>query len=119
MNYRASLRQRFVDPLFEEFSVHPLGLGGIDVITSYSIHYTKLYETVNLVLAVVLLGFPLALVFAWIFDISPEGIVRTEPLSPADHPNPEQYRAIAVLPFADMSENKDQSWFAEGIAEVV
>jgi len=73
--------------------------------------------TVNLVLAVVLLGFPLALVFAWIFDISPEGIVRTEPLSPADHPNPEQYRAIAVLPFADMSENKDQSWFAEGIAE--
>ena len=127
--------------------------------------------TVNLVLALVLLGFPLALVFAWIFDFSPQGIVRTEPLSLADHPhrlniaaivefvliaalvavvgglyvdrlslqkrlaesesavqgspvtdqpavpNQEQYRAIAVLPFADMSENKDQAWFAEGIAE--
>jgi len=127
--------------------------------------------TVNVVLAVVLLGFPLALVFAWIFDISPEGIVRTEPLDPEDHPHrlniaaivefvlivalvavvgglyvdrlslqkelaeaksavpgspgtgqpgvphPEQYRSIAVLPFADMSENKDQDWFAEGIAE--
>jgi TolB-like protein len=32
-------------------------------------------------------------------------------------PNPEQYRAIAVLPFADMSEAGDQGWFAEGIAE--
>jgi TolB-like protein/Flp pilus assembly protein TadD len=121
--------------------------------------------TVNLVLALVLLGFPLAIVFAWIFDISAQGIVRTEPISPrARHrfsfvsiaefvlicvlvvtvgylyvdrlslqkgliepeiarqdtpevPNPEQYRAIAVLPFADMSESGDQAWFAEGIAE--
>jgi TolB-like protein len=32
-------------------------------------------------------------------------------------PNPEHYRAIAVLPFADMSEAGDQQWFAEGIAE--
>jgi TolB-like protein/Flp pilus assembly protein TadD len=121
--------------------------------------------TVNLVLALVLLGFPIAIVFAWIFDISTQGIVRTEPMSPEAHhrfslvsitefvvicllvatvgylyvdrlslqkrivepeladtgkftiPNPEQYRAIAVLPFADMSEARDQAWFAEGIAE--
>ena len=46
--------------------------------------------TVNVVLAVVLLGFPLALVFAWVFDFSPQGIVRTEPLSPAcQHSAPE------------------------------
>jgi TolB-like protein len=32
-------------------------------------------------------------------------------------PDPEQYRAIAVLPFEDMSEAGDQAWFAEGIAE--
>ena len=32
-------------------------------------------------------------------------------------PDPMQYRAIAVLPFADMSEAGDQAWFAEGIAE--
>src|SRR5210317_821279 len=41
--------------------------------------------TVNFVLAVVLLGFPLALIFAWIFDFSPQGIVRTEPLPPTSH----------------------------------
>ena len=126
--------------------------------------------TVNLVLALVLLGFPLALVFAWIFDLTPQGVVRTQPVSSETHhrfssvsiaefflicilvatvgylyvdrlslqkrlvepepavrqepgadqpaaPNPEQYRAIAVLPFADMSEARDQDWFAEGIAE--
>ncbi len=121
--------------------------------------------TVNLVLALVLLGFPLAIVFAWIFDFSAQGVVRTSPLSPGERhhfsitriaefvligvlvatvgylyvdrlslqkgmmkpesavqekaaaPNPEQYRAIAVLPFADMSEAGDQDWFAEGIAE--
>jgi TolB-like protein/Tfp pilus assembly protein PilF len=121
--------------------------------------------SVNVVLAVVLLCFPLALVFAWIFDISAQGIVRSEPISPGTHhrfsfvsvaefvlicvlvvtvgylyvdrlslqerlvgpeiaeqekpeiPNPEQYRAIAVLPFADMSEAGDQAWFAEGISE--
>ena len=38
--------------------------------------------TVNFVLALVLLGFPLAIVFAWIFDISSQGIVRTEPIPP-------------------------------------
>ncbi|MEJ2533784.1 MAG: hypothetical protein P8Y92_18595, partial [Halioglobus sp.] len=41
--------------------------------------------TVNLVLALVLLGFPLAIVFAWIFDISTQGIVRTEPIPPDAH----------------------------------
>ena len=41
--------------------------------------------TVNAVLAVVLLGFPLALVFAWIFDLNTQGIVRTEPLSQDAH----------------------------------
>ena len=35
---------------------------------------------VNVVLAVVLLCFPLAIVFAWIFDLNTQGIVRTEPI---------------------------------------
>jgi adenylate cyclase len=127
--------------------------------------------TVNFVLGLILLGFPIAIVFAWIFDFSAQGIVRTPPISPAAHhhrfsvvsiaefvlicvlvvtvgylyvdrlslqkrlaepdlaqsgkpgagqtatPRPEQYRAIAVLPFVDMSEAGDQAWFAEGIAE--
>jgi hypothetical protein len=38
--------------------------------------------TVNFVLALVLFGFPLAIVFAWIFDLNTQGIVRTQPISP-------------------------------------
>lgn len=41
--------------------------------------------TVNVVLAVVLLCFPLALVFAWVFDLNTQGIVRTPPISPEAH----------------------------------
>jgi len=53
--------------------------------------------TVNVVLAVVLLGFPLALVFAWIFDVSPQGIVRTEPLAPEDHSH--RFSVAAIFEF--------------------
>jgi TolB-like protein/Tfp pilus assembly protein PilF len=45
--------------------------------------------------------------------VEPEIAVQKTPAIP----NPDQYRAIAVLPFADMSEAGDQAWFAEGIAE--
>ena len=53
--------------------------------------------SVNVVLAVVLLCFPLALVFAWIFDLSPQGIVRTEPLSPMSHPR--RLKVTAIFEF--------------------
>ncbi|NIR45840.1 MAG: hypothetical protein GWN99_12885, partial [Gemmatimonadetes bacterium] len=33
----------------------------------------------TMVTAVVLLGFPIALVLAWAFETSPEGVKRTEP----------------------------------------
>jgi hypothetical protein len=41
--------------------------------------------TVNFVLALFLFGFPFVIVFAWIFDFSAEGVVRTPPLSPGEH----------------------------------
>src|SRR5437762_14373644 len=36
----------------------------------------------KLVIAVVLLGFPIALVVAWAFEMTPEGMKRTEDVSP-------------------------------------
>ena len=38
---------------------------------------------VRLVILVLALGFPIALVFAWAFDITPQGVVRTEDIAPA------------------------------------
>ena len=40
--------------------------------------------TVNLVLALVLFGFPLVIVFAWVFDFGAQGVVRTPPPSPEE-----------------------------------
>jgi len=37
--------------------------------------------TVSFVIALLLLGFPVAMFFAWVFDIGPQGIERTEPLA--------------------------------------
>src|SRR5210317_1791900 len=53
--------------------------------------------TVNLVLGLVLLGFPLAIVFAWIFDISGQGIIRTEPISTAVH---HRFSITSIVEFA-------------------
>jgi TolB-like protein/Tfp pilus assembly protein PilF len=109
----------------------------------------------KLVIAVVLLGFPIALVVAWAFEMTPEGMKRTEDVSPnekipqwsarkfaavivtvaviaagllcyqlirskaparATSAN-EQEKSIAVLPFVDMSQAKDQEYFCDGISE--
>jgi TolB-like protein/Tfp pilus assembly protein PilF len=97
---------------------------------------------------VVLLGFPLALVLAWIFDVTPEGVSVTDgarsyrllaalPLllamlavgwfarGPGDGDPPVAGapsvadRSIAVLAFADLSAEQDQEHFADGIAEEI
>jgi TolB-like protein/Flp pilus assembly protein TadD len=117
-------------------------------------------------LGFLIIGFPLALFFAWAFELTPQGIKkekdvdRTQSISPQtgrkldrtiiaflliavvyfawDNFNPAtstappatktaqpsastEYAAktIAVLPFADLSQAKDQEWFADGLAEEI
>ena len=117
---------------------------------------------VSFVIVVVLLGFPLALIFAWAFELTPEGIKRTqeieqhESITPLtsrklnlliigvlaaalvyvvvdsyvlqDAPGPGSPKSessdagaalvsIAVLPFVDMSQAKDQEYLTDGISE--
>ena len=67
---------------------------------------------------VVIAGFPVAAILAWMFDISPSGIRRDSPLS-AVETHDDKPLSVAVLPFADMSPNKDQGYFCEGIAEEI
>ena len=67
---------------------------------------------------VVILGFPVALVLSWIFDITPKGI-RRDSTSKAASNKRDEPPSIAVLPFADMSPNKDQGYFCEGVAEEI
>ena len=80
----------------------------------------------TLLIVLVLLGFPIALVLAWAFEVTPEGIRKDSAGQVAEEPEkdapPELDRAapsIAVLPFVDMSELGDQGYFCEGIAEEI
>lgn len=68
--------------------------------------------TITLTLALLVLGFPLALVLSWVFDIGPEGIERTPPVQ-RDPDN----LSIAVLPFPDLSAEQDQAHFCDGLTD--
>ena len=105
----------------------------------------------RLVIVLVLLGFPIALVLAWAFEMAPTGIRRTE-LEVADETAAPaaggkfvailtglaigaagllflQYlrpkapaaadKSIAVLPFENRSEEKENAYFADGIQDEI
>lgn len=71
--------------------------------------------TLTLVIVLTMLGLPLAAVLAWAFDITASGIERTAAM-PAAAAAPE-HLSIAVLPFPDMSAEKDQEYFCDGLTD--
>jgi len=66
---------------------------------------------------IVIIGFPVAAVLAWMFDIAPSGIRRdvSDSLSRDSDAPP----SVAVLPFVDMSQEQNQGYFCEGVAEEI
>lgn len=102
--------------------------------------------SLKLVIVVVALGFPVACVLAWAFDVTPRGLERTPaarerplpaeafapagpvaataapaaalpPAAPASPPA--KLDSVAILPFVDMSPERDQEYFCDGIAEEI
>jgi TolB-like protein len=111
---------------------------------------------VRLVIALVAIGFPIALVIAWAFEATPEGIKRTETAdampAPARHKKHAwiyivaigaaisvtlfflgrytagnktvstkdvSNKSVAVLPFENLSSDKDNAYFAQGIQDEI
>jgi adenylate cyclase len=80
----------------------------------------------TLLLVTAIAGFAVALVLAWAFEVTPEGLkrdLRGQPTIGVDNAAPtvneNVHRSVAVLPFADMSPARDQRYFCEGIAEEI
>ena len=110
---------------------------------------------IRLVIALIALGFPIALVIAWAFESTPEGIKRTE-AADAKHQHSKSRawiyvvviaaatslalfflgrysarrtsgsaasqmpeKSIAVLPFENLSEDKSNAFFADGIQDEI
>jgi adenylate cyclase len=93
-----------------------------------------------LIIALVVGAVPV-FVLAWIYDVTAHGVVRTPPTTPAASPEQSDTEAVAglvgtraalaadslsrpdasvaVLPFTDLSAERDQDWFCDGLAEEI
>jgi TolB-like protein len=109
---------------------------------------------VRLIVALIVIGFPITLIFAWAFEITPEGVKSTaeaDAMPPSARPSNRTWiyivvigaaislalfflgrytagnrttlsgdkKSIAVLPFASLSDNKNDAYFADGVQDQI
>src|SRR6202011_2302303 len=101
-------------------------------------------SAIRVVIALLLIGFPVALVLAWVFDMTPQGIKATPSVASGGHrrrnvimlaatgviisaaagffllPRAAAHKidkSIAVLPFENLSDEKENAYFADGIQD--
>jgi len=108
---------------------------------------------IRLIVLVIVLGFPIALALAWAFELTPEGLKRTEDVDPKhsrekprtwiyvaviggllsiglffvgrytavghSESNSGLAKSIAVLPFENLSNDKENSYFADGVQDQI
>ena len=108
---------------------------------------------IRLIVVLIIIGFPIALISAWAFEITPEGIKRTEEadaMPQSARPSNRTWiyivvvgaaislslfflgrytagnritsgdrKSIAVLPFASLSQDKNDAYFADGVQDQI
>ena len=112
----AELKRRSVYPVIGAYAVIAFILLQIGEITFGPLGLPN-WVMVGLIV-VVIVGFPIAVVLAWVFDITPTGIRRDSAMTSSVESTDDK-PSIAVLPFVDMSPEQDQGYFCEGVAEEI
>ena len=72
--------------------------------------------SVTFLFALEAVGFPLALILSWIFDYTPDGVVRTGDRNPRVIAE-RQRESLAVLPFNNISDDRSLDHLADGLVE--
>ena len=153
-NFFAELKRRNVYKVAVAYAV--VGWLLVQVATQVFPFFEIPNWAVRLVVLAIVIGFPIALVVAWAFELTPEGLKRTEDVDlaasarqPRKHawifvviiagamslglfflgrftaPNKQSgvnevsSKSIAVLPFVNMSSDKENEFFADGLSEEI
>ena len=73
---------------------------------------------------VLIIGFPLNLIFSWVYDLTPRGIKRTGPAEEAETGSAKSSskgdaanKKLAVLPFRNLGSVEESDYFSDGLTE--
>src|SRR5205814_2230598 len=152
-NFFAELKRRNVYKVAVAYAV--VGWLIVQVATQVFPFFEIPNWAVRLIVLAIVIGFPIALVIAWAFELTPEGIKRTEDIDPGvdsraksrawiyvvivaallsislfflgrftastkqNGANEVPAKSIAVLPFENLSEEKANAFFADGVQDEI
>ena len=115
MSFWAELKRRRVIKVVVAYAMVGLGVG--EGANSFLPQLGAPDWVVPVILAMLVLGFPVPLVLAWAYDVTPDGIVK-DAIAPAVLPSTNDDRpSVAVLPLANMSGNPENEFFRDGVTE--